>query len=580
MMKILLLHPDDAPDLGPWAVHAWDLIVDLGFASPRRYSEWSRRSGARVISIREFAAESYRRVGDMIAQGRGRLLDGLGLDWWEIAAVWAYQDLESLYLAYQLADQLPRRSVLFTTRPHKSADLLSRALASRLHSFRNRDNVLLRTYAKQKALRQFSAGKLLEIAADKWDSTYRLRRHFEKRLTRSDGPVTVLPSAYSNVTRTLLSYAASLPDRLFLLVTTRASAKSRVLPDNVRAVSLAPYAVSSQVTNAEIEELTAAWKTFTDSCRDHDLLSKAVEFGIFDYFPRQLRNGLLVRDAWRNLMREQPVAAVLVADDLNYFTRLPLILAGQMGLSSAYCSHGALDGSLLFKRAYASVHLVKGEMERDYMARSGSVAPENIIVAAPAPVFGGAASARPRNLVFFSQPYELDGGRTCEIYREIIPRLCSVAHETCRQVLIKLHPFELLENRRRILKTVLSRADFEGVRLVANVAAQAVIDEAWCGVGLDSSVAVECALKGIPFFLCEWLDFGGAGYLKQFARFGAGLKMHSPDELDKIPEMVASYRPDPGTIKQLWSPANPDLLDRILFGKPSELSANGASAAD
>jgi hypothetical protein len=252
-----------------------------------------------------------------------------------------------------------------------------------------------------------------------------------------------------------------------------------------------------------------------------------------------------------------------------------------MGLNSAYCSHGALDGGLLFKQAYASVHLVKGEMERDYVARSGSVAPEKIIVAAPVtPVSGAATPRRPRNLVFFSQPYELDGGRTCEIYREIIPRLCSVARRTCRQVLIKLHPFELLKDRRRILKGFLSSADFDRVRLVANVPAHVVINEAWCGVGLDSSVAVECALKAIPFLLCEWLDFGGAGYLQQFARFGAGIKMHSPDELNSIPEMVASYRPDPCTIKQLWSPADPDLLDKTLFGKQSELLSNGASAAD
>ena len=55
-------------------------------------------------------------------------------------------------------------------------------------------------------------------------------------------PVMLLPSAYSNVTRTVLAYAAQLRDRRFLLATTRRSGETNDLPANVASVPLSAYA--------------------------------------------------------------------------------------------------------------------------------------------------------------------------------------------------------------------------------------------------------------------------------------------------------------------------------------------------
>jgi hypothetical protein len=83
---------------------------------------------------------------------------------------------------------------------------------------------------------------------------------------------------------------------------------------------------------------------------------------------------------------------------------------------------------------------------------------------------------------------------------------------------------------------------------------------------VDSSVAVECALRKIPFFLCGWLDFMGMGYLQQFARFGVARVLNTPEEIEQIPEMVAGYRFVPATLERLWHEADPTQLDEILFG--------------
>ena len=72
-MKILLVHPEDSSTGGPWSASRWDVIVDLGFASAFTYEQWSRRLGARVFSIYQFAGqgESYRWVNQVLDHGRG-----------------------------------------------------------------------------------------------------------------------------------------------------------------------------------------------------------------------------------------------------------------------------------------------------------------------------------------------------------------------------------------------------------------------------------------------------------------------------------------------------------------------------
>jgi hypothetical protein len=133
--------------------------------------------------------------------------------------------------------------------------------------------------------------------------------------------------------------------------------------------------------------------------------------------------------------------------------------------------------------------------------------------------------------------------------------------------LIKLHPFESRKAREKLVNSILP--DARGHVEIVDGPLEEVMGRAWCGLTVDSSVAVECALSRIPFFLCGWLDFMGMGYLQQYARFGAAEILKSPVEIDQIPQMVANFVPSPETLRNLWCEGEPAKLDEIMFGAQS-----------
>ena len=389
-------------------------------------------------------------------------------------------------------------------------------------------------------------------------------------------PVVLLPSAYSNVTRTQLAYAAQLRERRFLLATTRRSGESKELPVNVDSVPLSAYAETSADTKIETAELIKTWIALKTELGEVEELRFGFQARLWDYFAAHLETGLRLRDAWRVLMFAEPVRGVLCGDDLNYHTRLPLILAKIMGCRAVYCSHGALDGGLLFKKSYADIHLVKGEMERDYMLQVSNIEPERVEIAAPPEGFrevarSGSADSPPGEIVLFSQPYEVTDGRAGEIYREILSPLATVARQLNRRIILKLHPFESRRGRARLLRSVLSPGEFDLVEISIAPASE-ILPRTFLGIGLDSSVAVECAQREIPYFMCSWLDFNGFGYMRQFARFGVGILLKTPDEILSIPQRLAEFAPDRSKTQQFWKSTDDLRLDRLLFGVSEVLS--------
>jgi hypothetical protein len=571
-MRVLLLHPEDVPMRGEGARSHWDLIVDLGFAGASVYEEWSRETGSRVISLHQFAdQESYRWVKRGLIAGRGRLLDRMGLDWWEILAPGAYQQQQAIYLVGQLGREVGAGPVeLVATRAHAHAELLSLVTGWPV-----RYMVLTPSGSSSLVSRVIAAAQdlgplqMLEIAFDKLDPSHTFRSRIAKhRRARLREPFVLLPSAYSNVTRVQLAYAAQLRERRFLLATTRRSGESKALPVNVVSVSLSAYAEILADTKAETAELITVWNTLKTELGQVEELRHGFQGRLWDYLTPQLETGLRLRDAWRSLMSSEPVTGVLCGDDLNYHTRLPLILAKGMGCRAVYCSHGALDGGLFFKKPYADVHMVKGEMEQDYVRQISDIEPERVRIAAPAEQghdVGYFRRSQSGQIVLFSQPYEVGGGRAREIYREILSRLTKVAQQLNRRIILKLHPFESVRGRSRLLRSTLSAEELDRVEVSAAPASE-ILPHTFLGVGLDSSVAVECAQRGIPYFMCGWLDFNGLGYMRQFARFGAGSVLEKPQDILSIPQRIAEFEPASAKIRRLWQVADMASLDQILFG--------------
>ena len=137
--------------------------------------------------------------------------------------------------------------------------------------------------------------------------------------------------------------------------------------------------------------------------------------------------------------------------------------------------------------------------------------------------------------------------------------------------MIKLHPIENLRERRQLVKAVLSSSAGTRIRVVTGPLSNELLSSTWCAITVLSTTAVDCTLRGIPVFLCQWLDYSNYGYLQQFAKFGAGRSLASPSEIANIPQMVESFVP-PDT-RDLHRSITSERLQQLLSGKLELASA-------
>jgi hypothetical protein len=210
-------------------------------------------------------------------------------------------------------------------------------------------------------------------------------------------------------------------------------------------------------------------------------------------------------------------------------------------------------------------------MERDYLERICGVDTGRIRIGAPSPPRANASMWRERApwIAFFTEPYETDLWRVEAIYREVLPRLCAAARRSGKSVVLKLHPFESARRRLRLVKSILSEDDRKLVSVTDAPLSRDILQQTWCAVTVESTVAFECASVGIPAFLCGWLRHVYAGYAPQYVRFGAGRMLEFPDELLRIPDMLRGVMPDSDTAGRLVQAISREALSEILC-QPAE----------
>ena len=71
-----------------------------------------------------------------------------------------------------------------------------------------------------------------------------------------------------------------------------------------------------------------------------------------------------------------------------------------------------------------------------------------------------------------------------------------------------------------------------------------LMEEIWFGCTVVSSTALDCAMRGIPVFLCGWLENWPFRYLEQFAAYRVGMKLSHPDEIAQIPRLLETFEPN------------------------------------
>jgi hypothetical protein len=578
-MQVLLLQPEDSPRRGPWTAKSWDLVVDLGRSSPYSAAAWSERMRCPLLRADSFRKDlgDIKRVREILAVGRGHLLDDEGIDWWTLQFPDLLTIISAILVLQRMSGEIPRSATLWSTRPGWPASALARILGLPLRSYGEsfvaRSVGRTRHYAR--LLRHLSAGQIKEIFLDKYDSAYQWRTRFVARTRAASKPVVLLPSAYTNVSRVASAYARLLPDQLFLLVATRRSATLFDPPPNVHLRGLSAYAETGSL-GRELDKILQSWARLSRDLKQNPGLEMLQRLGVFDTFPAFFADGLAVRNAWRVVLAREPVCGVLCGDDSNVNTLLPVWLAARRGLPTLDFHHGAMDGYYLVKQLPCALYLAKNELERDYLLRVCGLPPNKVVVGAtPAylrPVKTSELSPK-TSIVFFSEPYELAGVRTEEVYRELLPPLCKLARETDRSVVLKLHPFEVASERNGVMRAVLAPEDCRQVTIVNEPLSENLLSQAWAGVTVESTAVLDCALRGIPCFLCEWLAFSPFGYLQQFVKFGVGQVLRSVEQVADIPRQLAEPKSADGEPGLLCQAIEPRLLSQWLGAESPELVA-------
>lgn len=562
-MRTLLLHPEDQPENGPWARRRWDRVVDLGMATPETYERWSEFFQCAVVDS-GFAALQSTPIRSALAVGLGVILDQHGIDWWEVLCEPYIQRLYEI-CALQAIVEVSSEQDFFLSRHCFQASALEALTNCRVHVFEEYSGATAKIGSLHRKLRRLSAGQIRQIIVDKYDPEHKIRSAFAHKRTLSAYPAVLLPTAYVNVSRTALAYAEAVPESQFLLVAARRSGWRGNLPSNVVQTDLAVYFQSRRKPRDHAELITCL--PLLKRELECDSLGRVLDkLKLFDALEADMRRWLVVRDAWLNVFDAEPVMSVLCCDGTNPYTLIPLLIARHRGIPAILAHHGALDGHYLVKRCPADYVLTKGEMERDYLVRSCGIPSERIAIGAPSKVPLQSQQEK-SHIIFFSEDYEVSGARVDEFYRSVLAPLAKLATENDKELILKLHPAESFRDRRRIVASVLPVEQQSRLRIVEGPLTEGLMRRAWFAVAGISTTAVECAIRGVPVFLCEWLENWPCGYLNQFAKFRVGIKLHNSVEIQQIPVFLQHFAPCDA--RELWTPADAGQLNSILTGSTS-----------
>ena len=575
-MKVLLLHPED--DLPRTSGKLWDVVVDLGRAPGGLYEKWRQVAGCEVLSLYDFAEEigDLYRIRELLQLGSGQLVDAEGIDWWNVVALELVPDLLRLVLAQRLSQRLGPCE-LETSRPDPVASALAFMVDSPLQFAAGAPRAWRRkvTHYAQ-LLTKLDRHQLAQAVEDKLHLNG-FGRKFALPRSYSREPVILLPSAYSNASRTAVELATQLTDRKFLLVCTRTNGNLSRLPPNVAA---APLAMNSAArNNEELAQLLDRWQQLrgclisqTDEC------AAANAVGVLDKIPVLMRWGISYRDAWELVFRINDIAGCLCTDDSNPPTRIPLDLARARGLPAVACHHGALDYFMALKTTPAEFYIAKSDLERDYLLRVCRL-PEGRIVGGASVAQESLKRARQSEpadrpwLVFFSEPYTTGGWRSDEVYLELLPYLSRLAEDLGLQLVLKIHPFESVREHRRRLRRCLPQRGNE-IQVIAGPPSAELWQKTRLALTVQSSTALHCAELGIPVFLCGWLRDAQSGYQEQFLRFGVGEVLESVEQIAEIPMRLREQAEWTSRARQIWRPLAAEELEVLFSGARSTLAAS------
>ena len=144
--------------------------------------------------------EDIHHLRELLQLGMGHVVDGWGIDWWDVLFLMIESELRQFMLMSRLAGELRVR--LRTLRqPRHAAGFraagIERSPAS--HLARNFRPVIHWARHYRDVLSQLDSAQITQAFQDRFDREHRVRRRFAKVRRASRHPVVLLPSAYVNV---------------------------------------------------------------------------------------------------------------------------------------------------------------------------------------------------------------------------------------------------------------------------------------------------------------------------------------------------------------------------------------------
>lgn len=500
---------------------------------------------------------------DVISRGN-ELVDEENINWWELFILEVVEPIQLISCLQRLNASFAHEDQIFVSRPCFEAEALRYLRSASLHLLSNHKVIRkLRHYFQE--IWNLSYDDLAQIFWDKYDAKYAIRSRLARKRINVPNSAVLIPSAYVNASRTALNFVTSMPEQDFLLLTTRSSGEIYNGPQNLRTFTLASH-VSFQDDARGMRKILDAWKKLKSNLANDPYTSVICAVGLLDAFPQFLKRGFILRNAWNNVLKNKPIQAILSCDN-NSDTLLPVLLAKNWEIPTVSAHHGALDWRHRFLPVYADSIIAKGKMEQDHLVRVCCIPEEKIKV-------GTTVEMQPKiieknkhrskdSIVFFSEAYEPNRARGEEIYREVLPYLAELAMQTQRKLIVKLHPFESLRKRKALLRKILSPEQMRTTKVFVGLLTTDLLEKAWFGVTILSTVAMECQVANVPCFVCSWLEYPHHGYGEQFRRFGVGYPLQSSDEIRNIPNMLEHL--PPSSVADLWQTVSSTELEPLFL---------------
>jgi hypothetical protein len=88
--------------------------------------------------------------------------------------------------------------------------------------------------------------------------------------------------------------------------------------------------------------------------------------------------------------------------------------------------------------------------------------------------------------------------------------------------------------------------------------------QAWFGITVESTTAIDCLQNGVCCFLCGWLSLGPYEYASQYARFGIGEVIEDAGKIAEIPNRLTKFHTHPRLKVDLSPTVDPAMLQRWL----------------